>query len=71
MKNNFLGHTSIGFWCGSSGFFGEGHGKLYDEIPKGEVLCATCEGKAIGAGEDGARVINGRDVMYSPRKQHD
>lgn len=29
-------------------------------------ICATCEGRAIGAGQLGHRTINGRAVMYSP-----
>jgi len=61
-------HTSVRFWCGNSGFISNGKGRLYQKIPDGGVLCAVCEGKAIGAGEDGSRLINGRSVMYSPRK---
>lgn len=61
-----LSHISISFWCGNSGSI-SGHGKLYAEIPVDGVLCATCEGRAIGAGQDGAQIINGRNVMYSPR----
>lgn len=68
-----LSHTSVGFWCGNGGFIGE-KGRLYAKIPEGGVLCATCEGKAIGAGLDGERKINGKKVMYSPktiRKQNE
>jgi hypothetical protein len=71
MENHWLGHTSITQWCGAQAFFGEGRGKLYAEIPEGGVMCATCEGRAIGAGEDGSRIINGRQVMYSPRRNKD
>ena len=60
-----LSHTSVSFWCGNSGFVGK-KGQLYPEVPADGVLCATCEGRAIGAGLDGARTINGKKVMYSP-----
>jgi hypothetical protein len=61
-------HISISFWCGNSGFIGE-KGALYKEVPEDGVLCAVCEGKAVGAGLDGVRIINGRKVMYSPRSK--
>ena len=63
-----LSHTAVGFWCGNSGFIGD-KGKLYAKVPEGGVLCATCEGRAIGAGLAGERTINGKKVMYSPTKQ--
>lgn len=58
---------SYSMWCGSLGWSTRGH--LYAEIPEGQLLCATCEGRAIGAGLDGARTINGRPVIYSPRRK--
>jgi len=61
-------HYSASFWCGSHGLIGE-KGRLSAVVPNGEVLCATCEGRAIGAGLDGSRIINGKKVMYSPRRQ--
>lgn len=67
-------HTSIGFWCGNTGFLGldthrknGGYGALFAEPPEHAVHCATCEGRATGAGLNGARVICGRTVLYSPR----
>ena len=60
-------HASVQFWCGNCGHLGE-QGYLMSSVPEDEVLCATCEGRAIGSGEDGARVINGRPVMFSPRR---
>lgn len=64
-RNGEYSHTSLGFWCGNSGQLN--NGQMYSDIPEGGVLCATCEARAIGAGMDGARYINGRAVMYSPR----
>lgn len=66
-RNGELSHTSVEFWCGNTGFIGE-KGYLLSEVGEGEVLCACCEGKAIGAGMDGSRKINGKFVMYSPRR---
>jgi len=65
-----LSHTSVHFWCGNSGFLGE-KGRLFSKVSDDGVLCATCEGKAIGAGLDGERKINGKDVMYTPLKGND
>jgi len=65
-RDGNLSHTAIHFWCGGSGFL-NGNGRLYAEISSNGVLCATCEGKAVGAGVEGARIINGRKVMFSPR----
>lgn len=60
-----LSHTSVSFWCSNGGFIGS-KGRLYAKVPDDGVLCAVCEGKAIGAGLDGERKINGKKVMYSP-----
>ena len=69
-KKGKLSHTSVGFWCGGGGFLGE-KGKLYGEVPEDGVLCSTCEGRAIGAGLDGVRVINGKAVMFKPHSMGD
>lgn len=42
-------------------------GFLFEHAPEGEVLCATCEGRAIGAGQDDSHQINGRMVRFAPR----
>jgi hypothetical protein len=67
IRNKKLSHVSISFWCGAGGFLGR-KGIMYYEVPEDGILCAVCEGKAIGAGVDGDRVINGRYVNYQPRK---
>ena len=64
-----LRHTSVHFWCGSSGFLGA-KGKLYARIPDGSVICATCEGRAIGSGQIDSGLINERPVKFSPRLRH-
>lgn len=58
-------HISLSFWCGGGGFLDRG--RTYTNIPDGGVRCAVCEGKAIGAGVDGEKIINGERVSYSPR----
>ena len=61
-----LSHTSVHFWCGAYGFL-NGKGRLYPEQDD-HVICATCEGRVVGAGLLGAKEINGNNVMFSPRK---
>ena len=61
-----LSHTAVHLWCGMSGFIGR-KGKLYEEPPAGSPLCATCEGRAIGAGQLGSHKILGRIVKFAPR----
>lgn len=69
MRGHQYSHTSITFWCGNSGFLGTNHpgALLYSEPPEGQFHCALCEGKATGAGLNGARVIAGRQVLFRPR----
>ena len=60
-------HFAIKTWCGMA-FCNGGSGKgqtYFTEKPTGNrPICATCEGRYIGAGMDGDREINGRKVMY-------
>lgn len=58
-------HVAIALWCGATGFISKGI--LYSDPPADALLCATCEGRAIGAGVDGHRKINGRACIYAPR----
>lgn len=67
-------HTAATFWCGSYGFvYPDGKarrrqklGVLLAEPSPGRVVCATCEARAIGAGQDGQHKINGKFVKYRP-----
>lgn len=65
-----LSHIGITFWCGMVGSVSASarSGRLMDSVPAGEVVCATCEGRAVGAGITGAREINGQAVCFSPRR---
>lgn len=65
-------HVAVTFWCGSSGFLDAKNGRrdlLLHDIPEGSVLCATCEGRAIGAGQPSAAwlVPPDRDLIFTPR----
>lgn len=60
-------HFSVKCWCGMSlnfGGSGKGKGQFVKNPSEGRPMCATCEGRAIGAGLLGAREISGRPVMY-------
>lgn len=63
-------HHAFKYWCGGIGFLHskKKRGQLLHEVPQGEYLCAVCEGKAIGAGMNGSRQINGREVLYTPKR---
>jgi hypothetical protein len=75
-----LSHMSVEFWCGNLGVIGyikrsrrgyrrDDQPSLFAVAPDPAVFCATCEGRAVGAGLDGAREINGRTVLFSPRER--
>lgn len=61
-------HFAVKVWCGAT-FFNGGNGKgqtYFVENPtNNKPICATCEGRFIGAGMDGERIINGRKVMHN------
>jgi len=61
-------HIAVHLWCGMVICIGgRNRGSRFVEEPTGRAICATCEGRAIGAGQLGAREIAGRAVMFSPR----
>lgn len=55
--------SSFTMWCGALGYSGRG---VLSASADGHVLCATCEGRAVGVGIYGERTINGRAVMFTP-----
>lgn len=63
-------HTAVHCWCGMTVLIGGSrHSKnaFVDEPSLGRPICATCEGRVIGAtGMDDYR-INGRLVRHSPQ----
>lgn len=62
-------HTSFSMWCGVNLFSSKKHprSKLMVEPESDAILCATCEGRAIGAGQTDSHQICGRFVKFSPR----
>jgi hypothetical protein len=58
-------HTSLQLWCGMGGFIGRG--ELMHAPAVNATMCATCEGRAIGAGMTETHQIAGRFVKFSPR----
>lgn len=62
-------HIAVNCWCGQSVLISAKRQHKASRIvaEPSRVLCATCEGRAIGAGQLGAPEIAGRPVMFSPR----
>jgi len=60
-------HIAINCWCGMTVFAAPRRGRFVAQPSHGRPLCATCEGRAIGAGTDADHKINGRIVRYAPR----
>lgn len=62
-------HMSVKCWCGMRiNISRQNPNMLTNEPEAGRPVCATCEGRAIGAGQCGAREIAGREVMYQTRR---
>ena len=62
-------HSAASCWCGMTILLSPKHCHARSRIvaEPSRVLCATCEGRAIGAGQLGAAEIAGRPMMFSPR----
>ena len=62
-------HMSFSLYCGQIGSISADRprGILLKELERGEVMCATCMGKAVGAGKFGVRMIKGKPVLFSPK----
>jgi hypothetical protein len=73
-----LRHTSVSFWCGLGGFLDpagrEGKtrrnpAKVCSTPSPGRVVCATCEGRAIGAGQVEGNKIGDHFVKFRPHAE--
>lgn len=72
---------STRLWCGQTGHvrlavlnprsvWARGRrGELLAEPPAGADVCATCEGRAVGAGYPSAILIAARPVLFMPRTE--
>lgn len=71
---------SLRLWCGQSGHVrlatldpcsvwarGGTSGELLAEPPAGAPVCATCEGRAVGAGFPSRIVLTTRPIRFAPR----
>jgi len=62
-------HMAVRCWCGMTQLVSKRKkGRLLDVPTAGRPMCATCEGRAIGAGQLGAQEIGGRPVKFSPQR---
>lgn len=62
-------HMAITCWCGMSICISSRKpNRLVAEPSNGRKVCATCEGRVVGAGAAGLQEINGRQVKYTPRR---
>jgi hypothetical protein len=67
-------HTSVQFWCGANGFLypsGTQNPKhrpavLTAQPTAGRAICATCQGRAIGAGQVGSHKSRGVMTRFKP-----
>lgn len=68
-RNENYSHTGLTLWCGMTGLIGKTHknSKLLLEPSLDSIMCATCEGRAIGSGQLGSHEILGRLVKFQPR----
>lgn len=62
-------HAAYSLWCGQHGLISEKHkgNRLTNYPPRTLPVCATCEGRARGAGQLESHEIAGRLVLFSPR----
>ena len=62
-------HMGVSCWCGMSLCVGKkSTGQLVGQPSIGRPICATCEGRAIGAGQEASHKINGRLVKFTPQQ---
>lgn len=68
--SNWPAHIAVRCWCGQSILISKKRHHAANRIvaEQSRVLCATCEGRAIGAGQLGAQEIGGRPVKFSPQR---
>ncbi|MET7713728.1 hypothetical protein [Streptomyces sp. NPDC005407] len=61
------GRTVYGAWCGYGIGGSERAGGFLstDTLPAGDPVCATCDGRAVGAGQDTGPA--GRQLLHTPR----
>lgn len=62
-------HMAVSCWCGMTLLVSKRKkGRMLSEPVAGRPMCATCEGRAIGAGQEASHKINGRLVKFTPQQ---
>lgn len=61
------GSLAVTAWCGQGFTVAPGRAELGAEPHPGYPVCATCEGRAVGAGQITSDVIVGHPVVFTPR----
>lgn len=72
-------HVGVSLWCGGSGFLDgptfsgpprQRRDLLLHEPPDGSIICGTCEGRAVGAGQQSAAWLTAPDrpLIFTPRR---
>lgn len=61
------GRIGITYWCGNSC----ADGRFIAEPDPAEVVCGTCEGRAVGAGQIPGDTLAGRALRFSPQINRD
>lgn len=64
--SRFPGHYSLSLFCGQIGY--PSKGRLIQD-PGQMILCATCEGRAVGAGMDPVGLLVKKPVKFAPRSE--
>lgn len=65
IRHGLDGHVSFHFWCGA--FVGESKLIGTDDRPDDLPVCGTCEGRAVGAGQDEWN-LPGPGLLFEPRR---
>lgn len=63
-------HIGVHLWCGQQALpGGRSRALLLHEPPDGAALCGTCEGRAVGAGQQAAAWFTppDRPLIFTPR----
>jgi hypothetical protein len=58
-------HVSYRLWCGQTLFVQEGFVSA-NYLPKVAPLCGTCDGRAVGAGQDEWPGVDGPSLVFNP-----
>ncbi len=55
-------------WCGQRSHRSEEGFATAEELPRGAALCGTCDGRAVGAGQDTWSIEGGPELLFTPNR---